>query len=354
MRTDMTRGPKLRFVLLVLLLPVLWAFPARAQQNRLNLFIWSEYIDPAVVADFSRQFDCKVTIDLYEDEESMMSKLLGGGVALYDVIVPSNLLAPALIKLKMLAALRPAAIPNLQNLDEKFVSPAYDRGNRYTVPFQWGTVGVYMRTTSGGPVEESWGLFFDPARQPGQFLLIDSMRDLIGAALKYQGQSLNTTDVEQLKEARQLLLSAKRRSLGFEGAVGGKNRVLAKGASAAIVYSGDAVRGMNEDQETTYFIPKEGSEIWMDNLAIPAQAPHRDMAEKFLNYILEAKVGAKQANFSQYASPNKAAKPFLNPNDLKNPAIYPPPEVMQRLEFVADLGAQSRLYDEVWTHIKAK
>ena len=180
------------------------------------------------------------------------------------------------------------------------------------------------------------------------------MRDLIGAALKYRGCGLNTTDIEQLKEARQLLLSAKRRSLGFEGAVGGKNRVLAKGASAAIVYIGDAVRGMSEDPDTSYFIPKEGSQIWVDNLAIPAQAPHHDMAEKFLNYILDAQVGAKQANFSQYATPNKAAKPFLNSNDLKNPAIYPLPEVMQRLEFAADLGAQSRLYDEVWTYIKAK
>ena len=325
-----------------------------AAPAQLNLFIWSEYIDPGVVTDFEKQFNCKVVIDLYEDEESMMSKLQGGGVSLYDVVVPSNMLTPALIKMKMLAPLRNAAIPNRSNLDDRFANPPYDPGNHFTVPFQWGTVGVYARKLKGKPIDETWGLFFDAKQQAGTFVLIDSMRDLIGSALKFQGRSLNATNVSELKAARDLLLAAKKRSFGFDGGVGGKNRVLAKGATAAIVYSGDAVRGMSEDPETYYFIPREGSQIWVDNLAIPAKAPHRDLAEKFLNFILDAKVGAQQVNFSQYATPNKAAKPFIKPVDLKNPAIYPTPEMMKRLEFSADLGIQSRLYDEVWTAVKSK
>jgi spermidine/putrescine transport system substrate-binding protein len=343
-----------RFGILALLVLLCSASPAFAQKHQLNLFIWSEYIAPEVVKEFERRFDCKVTVDLYEDEESMMSKLQGGGTALYDVVVPSNLLTPALIKLGMLAPLRHDALPNLKNLDPTFVSPPYDRGNRFTVPFQWGTVGVYVRKPKDKPVDESWSMFFDPKRQAGSFLLIDSMRDPIGAALKYRGHSLNSTDIGQLKAARDLLIESKRRSAGFEGGVGGKNRVLGKGVTAAIVYSGDAVRGMAEDAETYYFIPREGSQIWQDNLAIPARAPHRELAEKFLNYILDAQVGAKQVNFSQYASPNAAARPFIKPDDLKNPAIYPPPEVMKRLEFANDLGQASRLYDEVWTAVKTK
>ena len=111
---------------------------------------------------------------------------------------------------------------------------------------------------------------------------------------------------------------------------------------------------MAEDSETLYFIPKEGSQIWMDNLVVLAQAPHRDLAEKFINFLLDAKVAAQLSNFTQFATPNKAARPFIKPEDLRNTAIYPSPELMGKLEFLEDLGANTRLYDEIWTQIKAK
>src|ERR1044071_4130825 len=118
---------------------------AVAAKNQLNLFIWSEYIDPQIVADFEKQFDCKVTIDLYEDESSMMAKLQGGGAALYDVVVPPDHIVPAMIKLKLLAPLRHENMLNLRNIDDRFASPAYDPSNRFTVPYQWGTLGIYAR-----------------------------------------------------------------------------------------------------------------------------------------------------------------------------------------------------------------
>ena len=330
------------------------ASPASAAKHSLNLFIWSEYIDPQIVADFEKAQDCKVTIDLYEDESGMMAKLQGGGQALYDVVVPPDHTVPALIRLKLLAPLRHANIPNLKNLDERFANPVYDPGNRYTVAYQWGTVGIYLRKPAGRVIEETWGLLFDPAKQPGPFIMMDANRDMIGAALRFKGHSPNTTELSQLKEARDTLVNAKKRSLGFEGGVGGKNKVLAKGAVAAVAYSGDAIRGIKEDPETYYFIPREGSQIWVDNLAVLAKAPHRDMAEKFLDYILDPQAGARLSNFNQYATPNKAAKAFIKPADLKNPAIYPPPEVLAKLEFLKDLGKDTRLYDEIWTQVKAK
>jgi spermidine/putrescine transport system substrate-binding protein len=111
---------------------------------------------------------------------------------------------------------------------------------------------------------------------------------------------------------------------------------------------------MREDPETEFFVPEEGGEIWMDNMAIPIQAPHRDMAEKFVNYILEPETGARVSNFNQYATPNRASMPFIDPKDLKNPAIYPSPSIMQKLEFLRDLGPDLELYDEVWTQVKSK
>jgi spermidine/putrescine transport system substrate-binding protein len=195
---------------------------------------------------------------------------------------------------------------------------------------------------------------FDAKKQKGSFLMIDDERACLAAALKYKGYSLNTVDKKQLKDARDVLIEAKKRSLGFEGGVGAKNKVLAKVCKMGMVYNGDAVRGMKEDAETYYFVPREGSEIWLDNLAIPAKAPNRDMAEKFVNYILDAKVGAQLSNFNQYPTPNKAALEFINPADLQNPAIYPTPEIMKNLEFVKDLGSKTSWYDELWTSIKSK
>jgi len=325
-----------------------------AATAQLNLYIWSEYIDLKIVADFEKQFDCKVTIDLYEDAESMLAKVQNGGVSLYDVVVPPDHIVPAMIKLKLLAPLRHGNIPNLKNLDPQFANPSYDRGNRHSVAYQWGTVGVFARQPKDKPLPQTWGIFFDPKMQPGAFVLIDSVRDMLGAALKYQGHSLNSTDPEQLKAARDLILEAKKRSLGFEGSVGAKNRVLARTARAAIVYSGEGVRGASDDAETVYFIPKEGSQIWVDNLAVLAKAPHRDLAEKFVNFILDPKVAAQLSNYTQYSSPNKAALPFIRARDLKNPTIYPPPELRAKLEVLEDLGSKSRLYDEIWTQVKAR
>ena len=338
----------------VLCLALPAASELHAAQVKLNLFIWSEYIDPQIVADFERQWDCKVTIDVFEDAESMMAKIQGGGLALYDVVVPPDYLLPAMIQLNLLAPLRRENLPNLKNLDGRFLNPSYDPGNRFSVAYQWGTLGIFARQSKDKPLPQTWGLFLDPKLQDGSFVLIDSLRDMIGAALKYKGHSLNSTDPKELKEARDLVLEGKRRSLGFEGSVGGKNKVLAKTARAAIVYSGEGVRGMKDDKDTVYFIPKEGAVIWVDNLAVLAKAPHRDLAEKFINHILDAKIGAQLSNFTQFSSPNKAALAFIKPENLKNEAIYPPDEVNARLEFVKDLGAKTRLYDEVWTQVKSK
>ncbi len=344
----------MRNIFLTLSAAFLLAVTARAEKQTLNLFIWSEYIDPAVVADFEKQFDCKVNLDLYEDVESMLAKVQGGGGSLYDVVVPSDHVVTAMIKLNLLAPLRHENIPNLENLDEKFTHPPYDRGNKFTVAYQWGTLGVFARQTKDKPLPQTWGIFFDPRQQPGSFLLVDSPRDMIGPALKYKGYSVNSADPKQLKEARDLIIAAKKRSLGFDGSVGAKNKVLAKTATAAIVYSGEGVKGMAEDKGTVYFIPKEGGIIWVDNLAVLAKAPHRELAEKFINFVLDPKIGARLSTFIQYSSPNKAAMEFIRPEDLKNPVIYPTPEIMTRLEFLEDLGDKMRLYDEVWTQVKAK
>jgi spermidine/putrescine transport system substrate-binding protein len=284
----------------------------------------------------------------------MIAKLAAGGDSIYDIVVPAGTTLPALIKRGLLAPLRRENIPNLKNLDPQFTNAPFDPGNRYGAPLDWGLTGIYFRKQPGAAtLPETWGLLFDPALQPGPFLLMEDVRTCLGAALRYKGFSLNTTNRGELAQAGDLLIAAKKRSLGFEGGAGCKNRILSKGATLAMAYNTDALRGMREDPETAFIIPREGAEIYVDLLSIPAKAPHRDLAEKFINYLLEPKVSAQFANWLVTATANQAAKQFINPADLKNPAIYPPPEVMARLEYASDLGEYNRLYDEIWTRIKS-
>lgn len=341
-------------VLLAALCLWLGASTLLAAPRALHLFIWSEYIDPGVVAEFEKRFDCRVTTDLYEDESAMMAKLQAGGVSRYDVVVPADHKVPVLGKLGLLAPLRLERVPNLRHVDGRFLNPPYDRSNRFSVAYHWGTVGLYVRREGGMLPPATWGLIFEPARQAGPFVLLDGPRDLIGAALKYKGQPLNTFAAEPLKGMLPLLLDAKRRSLGFDNSVGGRNKVLAKAARVAVVYSGEAARGVEQDKDTAYLHPKEGSQIWVDNLAILAKAPHPELAEVFINYLLEPEVAARNARFVRFATPNRAARALIPAADLANPAIYPPQEVMEKLEFLEDPGNRGRVLDELWTSLKAR
>jgi spermidine/putrescine transport system substrate-binding protein len=331
----------------------LWILPLNAET--LNLYIWSEYIDPALLKDFEKATGSKVNLSLYETSEDMLSKLQGGGVSQYDVVVPTDYLVPTMLKLNLLQPLNKALVPNLKNLTTRFQSPPYDPGNIYTAAYQWGTVGLGYRRDKVKNFVPSWRQIFDPKQQQGAFVLIDDQRPMLGAAAVYLGFDLNTTNREQLPKIQQLLIETKRRSAGFIGGVGGKNQLLAGTATVAVVYSGDAIRATQENPNIAFVIPKEGSNIWVDNMVIPAKAPHATLANKFINFILDAKNGARLSNFNRYASPNQASLPMINPQDRKNPGIYPTPTVMATLNFNTPLkGAELRLLDAVWTNIKSQ
>ncbi|HEV8543679.1 MAG TPA: spermidine/putrescine ABC transporter substrate-binding protein [Verrucomicrobiae bacterium] len=332
----------------------LFVSAAFGAEEKLNLATPSGYFSGDVIPEFERRFHCKVVTDLFEEPEAALAKVQSGGASLYDVLITADYTITPLIRQKLLAPIPHERIANLQNLEPGFRKTQYDPELKYSIPFQWGTIGIYARKIPGQDLDPSWSLFFDPKKQPGPIVLLDSMRDTIGAALKSRGYSFNTTDRKQLLEARDLLLDAKKRALEFANSPGGRAKVLDKSARAAIVFSAEGGRGMSEDPETIYFIPREGSEIWVDNLTILAQAPHRDLAEKFINYLFEPETSAQISNYSHCASPNLAARRFIKPEILNNPALYPSEEARKKLELLKDLGRDTRLYDQLWTTIKSR
>lgn len=333
--------------------------PEEGAPREVNLYIWSEYIDPEIVSAFQVQTGLQVNLSLYESSEEMLAKIqYAGGEAEYDVVVVANTMVPPMARLGLLQPLDHGRIPNLQNLDAAFAGPSYDPGNRYSVAYQWGTVGLMYNRGRHPDLEPTWAVLFDPARQVGPFALIDEVRDQLGVALIYLGYSPNAIDPEAVKAAGQLVLTAKksRNAKGFEGGVGGKNRVAAGLVDLAVVWNGDALRAIDEAEEMdlAYAIPKEGSILWADVMAIPSQAPNAAGAHRFIDYILDADVGAQLSNFNRYATPNRAALAGIDSTDQGNPVLYPPAPVMQRLQYQQDVGEHTRLYDEVWTAVKAR
>lgn len=332
---------------------------AWAADRELKVFIWSEYMDEENMPKaFEQATGIKVKLDLYESNEEMMAKLQAGGVGEYDIVVPSDYIMPSLINLGLLQPLDHAKIPNLNNLGEKFRNTTFDPGNKYSVGWQWGTVGLmYRKDRMSDAQAQTWGVLFDPKQDRGAFCLIDSVREMMGIALKYLGYDLNSTNPQELKAAVDLLVQTKKRGscLGFKGGVGGKNDVIAGIAAGAIVYNGDAIQAMAEEPTKLGFIvPKEGSTMWVDSMCIPARAPNPDAAHQWINWVLDPKVGASLSNYNHYASPNEAAKPYLSKEDLANPGVWPTPEIMKTLQLIKDLGNDNRIVDEAWTAVKSR
>ncbi len=334
--------------------PAAAATPAGKQ---VNVYMYSEYIDPEIQKSFEEESGLKVLLDVYESTEEMQAKLQqAGGDRQYDVVVVSDHAIPVLVKLKLIQPLPADRIPNRANVAERFQNPSYDPGSKYSLPYQWGTMGLIYRKNKAPQLDPSWAVLFETDKQPGPFVLIDSVRDMIAAALKYQGHSINTRQPEQLKAAGELILKAKKspKMVAFEGGVGGKNKVASGDATLAIVYNGDAIRALDEDPNLEFVIPKEGTLIWVDAMTVPAHAPNLEGACKFINYILNAKIGAQLSNFNRYATPNAKSLPMIEAKDRDNPRIYPSEELMAKMEYLEDLGSDTQLYDETWTAVKSR
>ncbi len=331
----------------------------------LVLYNWTEYIDPELVTAFQDEYGVSVTEDFYTSNEEMRSKLQAGAAG-YDVIVPSDYMVAILAQDELLLELNKDAIPNLGNLDETFTGLPFDETGDFSVPYQWGTTGIGFTYDIGEPGEDlpaTWGLIFDPelaGQFSGDITLLDDARETLGAALKYLGYSLNTTDEDQIAEAAQLIEDTRSRLATFDSdafddlLVAGETRV-AHGWNGDFfaAFDGASTDDYDAYEDYGYFIPDEGGVAWVDNMAIVADAPHPCTAHTFINFILDAENGAALTNFNFYASPNEAANALVDPEILEDPSIYPTDETFERLEFIADLGEANALYEQAFDEARS-
>jgi spermidine/putrescine transport system substrate-binding protein len=342
----------MRFLSLFALAALLAAGDAAA----VRIFMYSEYIDPALAEAFTAKTGNALDIQLYEAQEEMIAKLQTGGTDQYDVLVASGVMVKQMVGLKLVQPLDQALIPNRANVSPAFLNHAFDPGNQYGYPYFWGTSGL-MYDPAKVSGEPTWAWILDPALQPGAFSLLDEAKTTISSALAWQGKDMNSRVTAEVKAASEVLVAAKAspKCLGFTGGVDGMKRVLSGEAVVAMVYNGDAARGIGESKtKLAYGIPKEGAEIWVDMLMISAKAPNRAGAHALINFLLDGAVAAQNANFIQYATPIATALPKIKPELLSNHAIYPTPEEMKRVHYLEDLGRDTRMWDAAWTAVKAQ
>jgi spermidine/putrescine-binding protein len=320
--------------------------------TELHLYNWSEYIDPEVFDAFEAEFGVKVIEDTFSSNEELLAKLQAGATG-YDLIVPSDYMVEIMIEEGLLTKIDHNNIPNLVNLSALFKDPPYDPGLVYCVPYQWGTTGIGYNSEVVEP--DSWAYIFDPAiasQYAGKITMLNDSRESIGAALKYLGYSLNTTDETQLEEAKQLLIATKPYLFSFDSDQF-EDLIIANEVVYGHGYSGDYFAAAVEDERIWYVIPEEGATVWADNLCIPKTSKASYTAELFINYILQPQVAAQITNFTWFGSPVEAANEFIDPEILEEPAIYPPPEVMAKLEWIEDVGDATPAYERIWTEVKA-
>lgn len=334
---------------------------AAQAKDKLYLFNWTEYMDPEIISAFEEKYDVDVVQNYFNSNGEMFAKLNSGGASQYDIIVPSHYFVPRLIDTGLVQALDTGQLANLDNVTEQFRDPAYDPGARYSVPYQWGTTGIVYNTETFPEAPSSWSLVFDPAINADYpFSVVTDGQVNLGSACAYLGKGFDCTDVDDWKEAARLLIDTKGRD-NFSGFTDGTPTLqqLARGvAHVGMSFNGDYLHFKEESPEAfsklEFMIPDEGAEMWVDSMMIPVDAPHPELAHKFIDFLLDAEVGAQLSNYNYYSSPNAAAEPYLD-EVLTVPPVKPTDEEMRVLRFTPSLeGEPLQIFQQLWSEVQSR
>ena len=318
----------------------------------LNIYNVGDYIDEDLITKFEEETGIDVVYETYDTNEAMYQKLKSGSTK-YDLIFPSDYMVEKLISEDLVSPIDYSKIPNYKYIMKDFRNPAYDPGNKYSVPYCWGTVGIlYNKTMVDEPID-SWSVLWDP-KYKDNILMQDSVRDAFGVALKYLGYSLNSTDLDELTEAKNLLIDQKPLVQAYViDQV--RDKMIGNEAAIGVIYSGEAIYTQKENPNLEYVIPKEGSNIWIDSWVIPKNAENKENAEKFINFLCRPDIAFKNFEYITYSTPNDAARALIEDEDIRNSEIaFPDLSKYDNLETFQYLGTEAdQVYGDLWNKVKS-
>ena len=322
--------------------------------EKLVVYNWGEYIDPEVLTMFEEETGIDIVYEEFETNEILYPKISSGAIA-YDVICPSDYMIQRMIENDLLSEINFDNIPNLKNIGKQYLerSRQFDPENKYSVPYCWGTVGIlYNKMMVDEPVD-SWSILWDP-KYKDNILMQDSVRDAFGVTLKYLGYSLNSTDLDELTEAKNLLIEQK--SLVQAYVIDQvRDKMIGNEAALGVIYSGEAIYTQKENPNLEYVIPKEGSNIWIDSWVIPKNAEHKENAEKFINFLCRPDIALMNFEYITYSTPNEAARELIEDESIRNSEIaFPDLSKYDNLETFQYLGTEAdQVYGDLWNKVKS-
>lgn len=337
------------------------AIPTK-DSDTLYVYNWGEYIDPDVIDEFEEETGINVVYDLFETNEEMYPVIEAGGVV-YDAVCPSDYMIKKMAQNGLLAEIDKDAIPNLKEIGEDYMKMAeqYDPGNRYSVPYTWGTVGILynkrMLDELGVPYPTSWKDLWNP-KLKNEILMQDSVRDAFMVALKKDGYSCNTQNPEELDQAMEDLIEQKPIVQAYV-VDQVRDKMIGEEAAIGVIYSGEIlyVQGELEDTdvEVEYVVPEEGTNLWMDGWVIPKNARHKELAEKWINFLCRPDIAAKNFEYITYSTPNVGAQALLDQSYLENPAVFPDTKaLLKNSEFYDYMGKDvDHMYNDRWKTVKS-
>ncbi|HNP69973.1 MAG TPA: spermidine/putrescine ABC transporter substrate-binding protein [Kouleothrix sp.] len=331
--------------------------------KELHIYNWADYLNPEVLKSFEQEYGVKVTMEVYDNNEDMIAKIRPGNSG-YDVVFPSDYAVEIMARDKLIATLDKSLLPNLAHLRKSNLDLYYDKGNVYSIPYNYGTTGLaYNKSKFSAPVD-SWGAVFDPKQvEPykGEVSMLDDEREVPGAALHYLGKSMNDTDPANLKQAEDLLKAQKPFLAAYDSS--NVSRKLAAGEIViGQIYNNNAMQartGIDGDYsgnaDIVFVVPKEGGTIWQDNACIVADSPNIYTAHVFLNYLMRPEIAAKNTAFNQGITPNADAEKLLDPKiqQLYKEGFAPDDATMKRLEWIVK-NEKTVAFTDLWTAVKGE
>lgn len=323
--------------------------------EKVVVYNWGEYLDPEVLTLFEQETGIDVVYEEFETNEILYPKISSGAIA-YDVICPSDYMIQRMIENNLLAEINFDNIPNIKNIGKDYMeqSRQFDPENKYSVPYCWGTVGIlYNKTMVDEPIT-SWSVLWDE-KYKDNILMQDSVRDAFGVTLKYLGYSLNSTDLDELTEARDLLIKQKPLVQAYViDQV--RDKMIGNEAAIGVIYSGEAIYTQKENPDLEYVIPEEGSNIWIDSWVIPKNAENKENAEKFINFLCRPEIALMNFEYITYSTPNSEARKLIEDEAIRNSEIaFSDLSKYDNLETFQYLGTEAdQTYGELWNQVKSR